>query len=523
MQHGLVYNHRVVIPQDDPRGGSWLPIALSWAAPWLLGGCFIGLDRAELSPPGDVTQDEDGDFDLEAQDDRSPDEDDGEPGADGVDGEDGPDETESPPPAPPEPAWAVTCGTGFNEEVSDIAAAGDGTFVAVGFRYEHTDGDFQIIVVKIAPRGEILWTKSYGGNDPERAYDIAATRDGGFVVAASSHSYGNEDDGWLILRLDATGDVEWQADLDRPDEDMALAVIETPGGSFAAAGYTIMPLSGGIRGVVAALDATGVFLWKKSYGFGAENKLHDIVSAPGGGFVAAGYVAESSESTKDFLVLKLDGTGAIVTHRVFDGGMDEEAVSVSAAVGGGYVVAGTTSSPMTADSDLWVARLSESLEVLWQKFYTGPGSDASPCVRPHPEGGFVLTAESDSAETANGRDLVILKLDDEGNVQWRTTFGGEGRDADATCPAFAPDGGIVFAGETESFGEGGIDILVLKIGGPEGLEEPCPLAVDAGLSGEAVSFEPVILTGAVFDSALEERTPSASPDAITLQSGSQCD
>ena len=100
---------------------------------------------------------------------------------------------------------------------------------------------------------------------------------------------------------------------------------------------------------------------------------------------------------------------------------------------------------------------------------------------------------------------------------------GRQTDANASCPVFAPDGGIAFAGETGSFGQGGVDILVIKLGGPEGLEEPCGLASDAALSWGAGSFEPATLTGAVFDAALEEVVPIASPDAITLQSVIQCD
>src|SRR5690606_10797250 len=68
----------------------------------------------------------------------------------------------------------------------------------------------------IAQAPEIDWQKSYGGSDSDAANSIQQTADGGYIAAGSSSSNdgdvtgNNGDDDFWILKLNTTGNIEWQ-------------------------------------------------------------------------------------------------------------------------------------------------------------------------------------------------------------------------------------------------------------------------------------------------------------------------
>ena len=58
--------------------------------------------------------------------------------------------------------------------------------------------------------------------------------------------------------------------------------------------------------------------------------------------------------------------------------------------------------------------------------------------------------------------VYLIKTFDDGNVQWEKTYGGTENDS-AYCIEKAADGGYIISGSTASSGNGGSDVLLLKI------------------------------------------------------------
>lgn len=59
-------------------------------------------------------------------------------------------------------------------------------------------------------------------------------------------------------------------------------------------------------------------------------------------------------------------------------------------------------------------------------------------------------------------DVWVLRLDANGNVKWQKTFGGSGSDG-AYAVSIAPEGGVIVAGWTMSFGAGRGDAWILRL------------------------------------------------------------
>ena len=78
------------------------------------------------------------------------------------------------------------------------------------------------------------------------------------------------------------------------------------------------------------------------------------------------------------------------------------------------------------------------------------------------DGGFVLAGETYSFG-AGSRDAWLIKTDRLGNELWNITFGRTGYDV-ATSVQQTSDGGYILAGYTDSYGAGGFDAWLIKVG-----------------------------------------------------------
>ncbi len=65
-------------------------------------------------------------------------------------------------------------------------------------------------MVKLGSSGNIEWQKAYGGSMDDEGFAIQKTLDGGFVAIGYTRSFGyGGADAWL-MKLNSSGDIEWQ-------------------------------------------------------------------------------------------------------------------------------------------------------------------------------------------------------------------------------------------------------------------------------------------------------------------------
>ena len=98
--------------------------------------------------------------------------------------------------------------------------------------------------------------------------------------------------------------------------------------------------------------------------------------------------------------------------------------------------------------------------VIWGKTYGGKGADGARAVCETSDGGFLLAGYTFSHGTGDA-DLLVVKVDNKGNLSWAKPYGGAGTEYGYGCKAV--DDGYVVVGYTTSFGKGSKDIFLLKL------------------------------------------------------------
>lgn len=97
----------------------------------------------------------------------------------------------------------------------------------------------------------------------------------------------------------------------------------------------------------------------------------------------------------------------------------------------------------------------------WAAIYGGAKNDSASSIQQTGDGGYIVAGETDSFG-AGGVDVHVLKLNFDGTVEWQKSYGGRNYDS-ANSIQQTDDGGYIVAAETMSFGAGEEDIWVLKL------------------------------------------------------------
>ncbi len=380
-----------------------------------------------------------------------------------------------------------------------------GYIIAGETRYPVPAGNevYDIFVLKLNPNGTIDWQKSYGGDGGDSAYSIQQTKDGGYIVAGRTGSFGTSYDAW-VLKLRPYGTVEWQKTYGGADWDVANSIQETRDGGYIVAGETESFAAGELDVWVLKLRANGIVEWQKVYGGGSYDVATSIQQTADGGYVVAGHTYSFGVGGGDAWVLKLRPDGTVEWEKTYGGVHHDTADAIQQTTDGGYIVAGFTESfGAGADEkpDAWLLKLRTDGSVEWQKAYGGGNFDRANSIQQTTDGGYIVAGftESFSAKVIGSPDAWVLKLKADGTVEWQKTYGSHNNVDEAQAIRQTNDGGYIVVGETWSFGYSN-NIWVLNLNTDGSIDPSCDFTCNTSISG--INSDATILdtSGAVRDS-----------------------
>lgn len=334
----------------------------------------------------------------------------------------------------------------------------------------------QIDSIKFSQSPPIEWQKSFGGSKRDKAYSIKQTIDGGYILIGYSDSEDDDVSGnhglndYWILKLDSQGNIKWQESLGGKMIDEPYSIEQTEDGGYILVGNSDSE-DGDVGGThsrsydywVVKINNNGKIQWEKSLGGTGNDWGQSIRQTKDGGYIVAG-CSESNDGDAtgnhgkyDFWIVKLDSIGLIQWQRMIGGSDIDEAWSIQETTDGGYIVIGYSNSydgDITSHCwgyDYWVVKLKENGLIQWDKSFGGTNDDLGYSIKQSNDGGYIIAGTSFLYKYGDQRDwdCFVVKIDSNSNLQWQKAYGGTGEDC-AYSIQQTDDSGYIFSGYSNS-------------------------------------------------------------------------
>jgi hypothetical protein len=310
------------------------------------------------------------------------------------------------------------------------------------------------------------WAGSYGSSEEENVFrGVVALEDGGYVIAGVTNDTGAGANDIWIFKLDSTGAIEWQNTYGGARNEEPRSIQQTTDGGFVVTGPTNSFGSGANDVWVIKLDSDGGIEWEKTYGGSRADVSHAIEQTDDGGYIVAGHTKSFGSGGQDHFVFKLSPLGAIEWQKAYGGPGNDVIRFVKQVSDGGYVAAGFTHSFGTR-GDIMVIKLDSDGNMEWDRRFGGNKFEEPSTILEVSDGYIVL---EQSGSFSGSTDGWIFKVELDGDIDWQKRVGGGGFDELSSAQA-TTDGGFIVAGETLSFGASMEDFWVVKFDSDANIE-----------------------------------------------------
>jgi len=269
----------------------------------------------------------------------------------------------------------------------------DGSILMIGNTDATENNNSDISLTKFTPQGQVIWSKRYGTPNNDYANNVTWMQDGNIAIVAETHDI----------------------------------------------------VGGGVNGAVLVLDIEGNELWFKFYGQeNTSESFYNIDQTSDNGLIICGFVTGEGFGN-DYYVIKTNQEGEVIWSKAYGSLKNEVGVAIQSINGGGYFLIGDKQQKDNAYG-IEALKLDENGNVLWQldinNFYNGGCKN----MIINSQGDYVIVGEA-SPNKNEGFDVMLVKLDSEGNFIWRKFIDGtKNGDAGFDITELSDSEGYIVAG-----------------------------------------------------------------------------
>jgi predicted secreted protein len=348
-----------------------------------------------------------------------------------------------------------TIGGEFDDKAAGIIVSSDGGYAIAGTTSSFGAGGSDFWLIKVDENGNMEWNTTYGGTESDVAAALICTSDGGYALAGETSSYGNgETDFWLI-KVDSSGNVQWNRTFGGQTDDVATCVIQTSDGGYAVAGYWLEDDSSE-DALLVKTDSLGNVEWNRTYGGAGGESIYSVVQTSEGGYALAGVsTSYSDEGKPDFWLVKTDPNGIMEWNKTYTEQNTDCAKSLIQTSDGGYTMAGFVRQAIIAPSDVWVIKVDSAGNSVWNVTWQSVEYAMVNGMIQNRDGGCLVSgATSDLNGFLNlSSFMFLIKIDADGTMKWIKTFDGLG-DNNSLFVVQKETDGYALAGTTKATDEG---------------------------------------------------------------------
>jgi len=306
--------------------------------------------------------------------------------------------------------WAREYGEAGANAFWAAREAADGRLFLTGYTSGSGAGAEDALLLILDSDGTTRSLSSFGGPKDDLAFDLALAADGGAILAGQTESSGAGERDVFLVRTDAEGREQWRHDYGGPGIDRGFAVAATPDGGFVVAGITADDPKQPVDGLIMKTDAGGRLLWRRVVAGDKADIPHFLHLLPDGRIQVVGYAASWGARDNDLLSVLLAADGTVLHQEIYGGPGDDRGMTSVLDRDGHSLLVGYTQSAGAGAWDILLARLSPAGKFESSVTFGAAGVDRGTSVAPLPDGTLLLGAYM-AAQGSLDLDALILRVD----------------------------------------------------------------------------------------------------------------
>ena len=356
-------------------------------------------------------------------------------------------------------SFKKTFGGSQSDYCFGVTPISDSGYVLVGNSYSFSQGFDDAYIVKVNAIGKTLWTTSVGWSGNEDARAIVELSNNVLLAIGTTSSKGKGSKDILGVWLNQYGDTLWTRTYGKKNADVGFDVIKSAENCLIT-GVTRDPVSEKSDIYFININENGDTIFTKTYG-GKENEtgFGSLVTQQGD-YMIVGTSSTSSRGDNDIYIVRVDENGNKIWEKNYGTLNADRAVSIVQFNDSIFYLTGAIRYNGEPDYDLFVMRINGIGDSLWLKSYGDTLFDEGNNISVSKDGNLLVMGTTQSYGAGN-KDMIVLKISPEGELLNQQTYGGAGSD-EAITGFQTSDGGILLAGYTSSYGEGGADMFLVK-------------------------------------------------------------
>jgi len=220
-----------------------------------------------------------------------------------------------------------------------------------------------------------------------------------------------------VIRIDENGEELWSKRNESNFKNQGWSITSADNNEYLLMGTNISSDLTETALEIEKIDGDGNSIWIKQHEsinpFSFNGKI--IKSNEGGFMLISTQASGLNDNDSAMLILKIDKNGDKEWSKTYGGNKGEDGNAIIQTSDNGYILLGSTSSIGDGFVDVFVVKVDQMGEEIWNKSFGGPEFDSGYDLIENDNGEILICGATKGNSGNTDFDLLLLKLDSNGN------------------------------------------------------------------------------------------------------------
>ncbi|MDD4028533.1 MAG: copper amine oxidase N-terminal domain-containing protein [Caldisericia bacterium] len=236
-----------------------------------------------------------------------------------------------------------------------------------------------------------------------------------------------------VVNVDRDGHILWEKNIGYEKQMYAVKSIMSIESTYFIVGYQENLKNKNQIVYMANVSQKGVLLWEQTFEISTNCLAKAAIQLYDQSYLIVGE-SISPKGLLNLFAIKINQDGNLIWTRVHEQSKNYSTNAIIQANDHGYIVVGETDAYSEDTIGIFLMKLNETGGVQWEKFYDNSSSSIAKDIIPTNQDGYIITGATnvtinDLLNKNGTADAYIVYVDNYGNKQTETTFGGSGHDS----------------------------------------------------------------------------------------------